>query len=268
MPSIEPTKPTKLMKRILTPPERLIVAADFKPTTKKEERDVELLGICSWTRQQVLALADKLEGTGVYLKVNSALRACGYNLIHDIQSRNLRVFADLKLFDIGATLEIDGIILKETEPELLTVAAPTGIAAMTALKSQLPNTEVLAATILTSITEEEANKTYRHAVLLDNVCMFARNATSSGVDGIICSAAEAPSVRRNINPNMTINTPAIRPAWAIVPGDDQNPDRIMTPAKAILVGVDRIVIGRPITQAENPYDAVMRTLEEIASVAG
>lgn len=73
-------------------------------------------------------------------------------------------------------------------------------------------------------------------------------------------------LRNVVRRSMTINIPAIRPMWVIVPGDDQNPDRIMTPAKAIKAGADRIVVGRPIVNAEKPYDAVMRTIEEIASV--
>jgi orotidine-5'-phosphate decarboxylase len=105
---------------------------------------------------------------------------------------------------------------------------------------------------------------FARAVLLDNVCMFARKADEANIDGIVCAPTEAHWVRQNIKPGMTINTPAIRPAWAVVKGDDQNPDRIMTPAKAIAAGADRIVVGRPIVRAENPYAAVMRTIEEIA----
>ena len=220
-----------------------------------------------WVRSKVLSLADSLKGTGVYIKVNSALRACGYDLISEIRSRGLRVFADLKLYDIGETLSTDGVLLCEEAPELLTVVCSTGKVAMQALKKEFLYTEVLGVTILTSVTQEEANRTYSFAVLKDSVCMFARNATDAGMDGIICAATEIELVRKSINDWMTINTPAIRPTWAIVPGDDQNPDRIMTPFKAIKAGADRIVVGRPIVQSKNPYDAAMRTIDEIASAS-
>ena len=71
--------------KLLAPPERLIVAADYKPDRKLGQHGA------SWVRQQVLILADSLSGTGVYLKVGSALRACGYELIAEIHERNLRV---------------------------------------------------------------------------------------------------------------------------------------------------------------------------------
>jgi orotidine-5'-phosphate decarboxylase len=245
--------------KTLTPAERLIVAADFKPPTEPADCPPGRM----WVVKQVMKLAGSLKGTGVYLKVNSALRAHGYGLIDFIHSCGLKVFADLKLFDIGETLSTDGTLLREARPELLTVSCMTGIVAMKALKAELPDTEVLGVTVLTSIDNTECFQFYRYPTVLGNVCRLASMADSVGMDGVICSAKEAPDVRQVIRPDMTINAPAIRPAYAIVPGDDQNPERIMTPAKAIRAGADRIVVGRPIVRAENPYDAVMRTIQEI-----
>jgi orotidine-5'-phosphate decarboxylase len=93
---------------------------------------------------------------------------------------------------------------------------------------------------------------------------FAKIAADAKLDGLISSAKAAEMLRAEFNIALSLNTPAIRPTWAIVPGDDQNPDLIMTPAMAIKAGADRIVVGRPIVKAEKPYDAVMRTIEEIA----
>ncbi|MDP3961616.1 MAG: orotidine 5'-phosphate decarboxylase / HUMPS family protein, partial [Pseudorhodobacter sp.] len=106
--------------RMLAPAERLIVAADFKPDLLKGNGR-------SWVRRQVLMLADSLKGTGVYLKTNSILRACGYDLIDEIHNRGLKVFADLKFYDIGETLSTDGALLKEFKPELVTVACIAGV---------------------------------------------------------------------------------------------------------------------------------------------
>jgi orotidine-5'-phosphate decarboxylase len=247
-------------RKTLTPAERLIVAADFKPQGRV------------WVEHQVVNLAKALQGTGVYLKVNSALRSVGYGLIETIRSYGLKVFADLKLYDIPETLGTDGALLNEYKPELLTVVCSAGMASMQGLKTQLPETEVLGVTVLTSLkTEDLPGLGYPAQISLD-VVIRALTETASGIDGNICSAKEAELVRRVMveqeKPNATINTPAIRPTWAIVPGDDQNPDRIMTPAKAIKAGADRIVVGRPIVKAEKPYDAVMRTIEEIASAIG
>lgn len=244
------------MEKILTPPERLIVAADFKPTERHHGR--------SWVHNNVRTLAASLDGTGVYLKVNSALRACGYDMIGMIHDYGLRVFADLKLYDISETLAIDGALLQAASPELLTTVCSVSQKAMSDLKSALPNTEVLGVTILTDLTADEVLEMYQCSIE-EAANYLASRAKKSNLDGLIASVAEATRLRSVVGDEMTINTPAIRPTWAMVAGDDQNPKRSRTPAEAIVAGADRIVVGRPITQSEKPYDAVMRTIDEIAS---
>ena len=245
-----------LREKTLTPAERLIVAADFKPIAPNGRE---------WVKAQVLSLADNLKGTGVYLKVNSALRACGYDLIGEIHSRGLRDFSDLKLFDIGETLSTDGVLLGEFKPNLLTVVCTAGVEAMQKLKAELPDTEVLGVTVLTSLKNADTQTMFTCSTE-EAAMRFAQVAAEAKIDGLISSPKEAEALRAKFGVMFTLNTPAIRPIWAIVPGDDQNPERIMTPAKAIKAGADRIVVGRPIVKAERPYDAVMRTIEEIASV--
>ena len=241
--------------KTLTPAERLIVGADFKPTAPNGRE---------WVRSKVLELADKLKGTGVCLKVNSALRACGYRLIDEIHERGLRVFADLKLIDISETLATDGVILREAKPELLTVICTAGSAAIAALKAELPDTEVLGVTVLTSLNDVDTDSMFR-ATVKESAVKFALVGESAGVDGFICSAKEVETIRAALNNphKMTINTPAIRPSWSVVKGDDQNSDRAVTPERALEIGADRIVVARPIVRAENPYDATMRTIDEI-----
>ncbi len=259
--------------KILTPAERLIVAADFKAPEENfwiEQGPYSGTSlICrskiAWVKRQVLALADSLKGTGVYLKVNSALRACGSDLIGEIHSRGLKVFADLKLFDISETLSIDGILLSEAKPELLTVVCGAGVAALRSLKTELPNTEVLGVTVLTSLKDEDTMRIFT-CTREEAVIRFAQLAVDAKIDGLICSPKEAKVLRTLFGGALTLNTPAVRPAWSVVPGDDQNPDLIMTPTKAIKASADRIVVGRPITkppQGMTSYDAVMRIIEEI-----
>ncbi len=238
----------------LTPAERLIVAADFKPIAPNGR---------AWVRREVLTLADNLYQTGVYLKVNSALRAYGYDLIAEIQGRGLRVFADLKLIDIGETLSIDGVLLKEAKPEILTTMCVAGLNAMQALKAELPDTEVLGVTVPTSLKNADTQAMFTCSTE-ETVMRFAQIAADAKIDGLISSPKEAEVLRAKFGIVLSLNTPAIRPTWAIVPGDGQNPDRIMTPTKAIRAGADRIMVGRPIVQSKNPHEAVMRIIEEIA----
>jgi orotidine-5'-phosphate decarboxylase len=240
----------------LTAQERLIIAADFPPHKEHDRK---------WISDQVLMLADELADTGVIIKVNSALRACGYSLIDEIHARKLRVFADLKLFDIEATLETDGAYLSEVSPYLLTAVCSTGLSGLVALKTALPKTEVLGVTVLTNMTDSDTDIMFSCNVQ-QAVLRFARIAKVANIGGVISAPYEADMLRKELGKGFTINTPAIRPAWSLVAGDDQNPARVMTPEKAILAGADRIVIGRPITQAKNRRDAVQKTLDEIASV--
>jgi len=231
------------MQKKLEPAERLIVAAD---------------------NIDVVDLAAKLQGTGVYLKVNSALRERGYPLILQIREFGLRVFADLKLNDIPETLATDGRLLAAVAPDLVTVMCSAGVAAIKALKTWLPDTEVLGVTVLTSMTDDDSRSLFGCTVpgAVRRLACLAREA---GIDGLVASAKEAQDLREILGKDMSINTPAIRPAWVTVAGDDQNASRVTTPAEAIRLGADRIVVGRPIVRAQDPRTAVLRTIEEIAS---
>ena len=243
--------------KTLEPAQRLVVAADFKPIAPNG-RD--------WARAEVYRLAESLRGTGVTIKVNSILRACGYDMIGVLHANGLRVFADLKLDDISETLSTDGALLQEFKPELLTAKCTAGEKALIALSDALPDTEVLGVTFLTSQTLEDAISIY-NCTPEDVVRRLAKVAVAADIGGLVASPAEAQMLRAIVG-DRSINTPAIRPSWSLVEGDDQNPDRVMTPAKAIAAGADRIIVGRPIVKAESPYDAAMRTIEEIASVLG
>ena len=235
----------------LTPAERLIVAADFEPVDGRRE-SVEL---------QVLRLADDLRDTGVYLKVNSALAACGYRLIRRIHERGLRVFADPKLVDIDETLRLYGTLLRQDPPELLTTMCDNSIRALGKLKESVSEkTEVLGVTALTTMDESDTQELYSCSVE-DAVLRRAARAHAAGFGGLICSARESTTLSSLYGQTMTINTPGIRPAWSVVAGDDQK--RTMTPSDAIRSGSTRIIVGRPITQAANRLGAVRRILEEI-----
>ena len=230
--------------------DRLIVAADFSPREH---------GGISGVEHSVLELAHEIKGMGVYIKVGSILRAVGYGLIRQLHELGLRVFADLKLIDISETMKIDGEMLEEVRPEIVTCMCCAGVKGMHKLNQALSHTEVFGVTVLTSFNEEECRAIFTCSTEV-SVLRFAKMAKQAGLGDLILSSKEA-QVIRNHELTLGINTPGIRPEWSFVEGDDQA--RTLTPKKAILNGAERLVIGRPITQANSPRDAVLRTLEEI-----
>lgn len=240
--------------------ERLIVAADYSPKKYGGIRGVE---------SKVLALAKELEGLGVYIKVNSVLRAVGYSLITKLHDLGLKVFADLKLIDIPNTMATDGEMLAEAKPEIVTVMCCAGIDGMNAVQKVIGHsTEVLGVTVLTSLNEEECQAIFTCSTKA-GVLKFARLAQLAGVGGLILSPKEVEILKNRFELTLSLNTPGIRPEWSIVKGDDQT--RVLTPQKAIRNGAERIVLGRPILRAasnsnglpQKPKEAVERTLEEI-----
>ena len=247
------------MQKVLTPAERLIVAFDFKPDLTKDQGR-------QWVRDQVLNLSDQIAGIGCIVKVNSALRLYGYDLIDVLHGRGLQVFADLKFYDIKETLATDGVILRETKPEIVTVACCAGVAAMKALKAELPDSEVLGVSVLTGLDDGDTDTMFG-CLVSDAVMRFAGLGADAMLGGFISAPKEVAALRAKFGELFSYNTPAIRPKWSFVPGDDQNPKRAMTPFEAIKAGADRIVVGRPIIGAAKPYDAVMRTIEEITLAA-
>lgn len=243
------------MRKKLEPAERLIVAFDFRPQDCGSRLNV---------RKHIIKLAEQLKGTGVYVKLNSSLRAFGYEIIDPIRQLGLSFFADLKLNDIDSTLATDAEFLECYKPNILTFMCSAGQKVVPALRRWLPATELVGVTVLTSLTQQDTYVIHGCAIK-EAALHLAGLAKEANADGLVASAAEAWALRLYVGDDMSINTPAIRPSWAVVKDDNQNPDRIMTPAKAIQAGADRIVVGRPIVQAENPYDAVMRTIDELAT---
>lgn len=241
---------------ITNPAERLIVAIDLDPHESGSRVE---------SKRDVLELVARMARTGVYIKVNSALRAVGYNLIDNIHAHGLKVFADLKLFDIGETLSKDGKFLQAVKPGILTVSCQSGREAMRRLKDMLPDTEVIGVAALTSLSPAEVQRVFGCSPL-DAILRQAELALDAGLDGMVCSPAEVTALRRHFGDLLRFVTPAIRPEWSVVTGDDQERSRIATPAKALRSGSDRLVVGRPITQAKDPLRAIARTLEEVASV--
>jgi orotidine-5'-phosphate decarboxylase len=123
-------------------------------------------------------------------------------------------------------------------------------------------TRLLGVTVLTSLGDADLAATGQSRPVLDQVLRLARLARESGLDGVIASPHEVAAVRAECGPDFLIVTPGVRPAWSAM--DDQK--RVMSPAEAVAAGADYLVIGRPITRADDPRAAVHRIVEEIEAV--
>jgi orotidine-5'-phosphate decarboxylase len=234
--------------------ERLIVAADYDPAHLRSA-DACLI--------EFRKLVDSISGTGIIIKVNSLLRRFGFGLIEEINGAGLGCMADLKLDDIPNTMEIDAKFLREFKPDLLTVKCSAGIDGMARLKLALDDCEIIGVTVLTSFTPEDCSRVYGERDIEIMVLELFNLAKDAGIDGVVCSPNEVSGLSE-LQTDLKFIVPGIRPKWSIVENDDQNLNRVKTPREAILLGAHRIVVGRPITQSEDPKDAIEKTLEEIS----
>jgi orotidine-5'-phosphate decarboxylase len=173
-----------------------------------------------------------------------------------------RVFLDLKLHDIGNTVAQGAKSVARLGATFLTVHAypQTMKAAVEAREGDL---RILAVTVLTSYDDHDLKAAGYDATVRELAAERAAQAHDIGVDGLVCSAAEAANLRSIIGTKMALVTPGIRPAGAEA-GDQK---RIMTPAAAIASGADYLVVGRPILAAADPKTAADAIVAEIAGAA-
>ena len=176
-------------------------------------------------------------------------------------------FLDLKFHDIPATIRgAASRILRGAK--LATVHVDQGRKSLAASVEALKNdgVKILGVTVLTHLGPDDlealgiAPEYARNPAKL--VLLRAKLAHAAGCDGVVCSGAEARAVKAAFGPDFLVVCPAIRPAWAAVPGDDQS--RLTTPYEAIRAGADYIVVGRPIRLAASPAEAARRVAAEIA----
>ena len=187
----------------------------------------------------------------------------GLDLVREIAKAGGNVFLDMKLLDIGNTVERATANAAETGARFLTVHGHDTKTMKAAVagrgRSQM---KLLAVTVLTSLTAEDLREQGVSSLgPADLVLHRARLARDSGFDGVIASGQEAARVRSALGPGFLIVTPGIRPAGGAA-GDQK---RITTPADAIRAGADHLVVGRPITEAPDPAAAARAILAEIAA---
>ena len=189
--------------------------------------------------------------------------AGGIEFARELIGQGKQVFVDLKLHDIGNTVEKGVDSIAKIGATFLTVHAyPQTMKAAVAGKSG-SKLKILAVTVLTSYDDKDLHEAGYASPVSELVKRRAEQARDIGVDGLVCSPEEAAALRSIAGDKMVLVTPGIRPAGAAA-GDQK---RIMTPAKAIGAGADYLVVGRPITEAADPKAAARSIVEEIAQAA-
>jgi orotidine-5'-phosphate decarboxylase len=203
-----------------------------------------------------------------WLKIGlEAFIAFGPELVREIAATGPRVFLDVKLHDIPATVRRASANAAACGVDLFTVHAAGGRAMLEAAvvgaregTSSVPP-KIVAVTLLTSIDREVLRELGVASSPEELVPRWAELARDSGLDGVVSSPREAAQIRRECGPEFLIVTPGIRPAGSAT--DDQR--RVLTPRQAIVAGADILVVGRPITRAPDPAEAAREILMEIES---
>ena len=218
---------------------RIIVALDFSE------------------RQQAIEFSRKVTPDQCRLKVGKELfTSAGPALVEELVGYGYDVFLDLKFHDIPNTVMKASSAAAKLGVWMLNVHALGGAAMMQAAREGIEIVAqrpfLIAVTVLTSMSARDLQGLGIATPLPQIVDQLARNAISNGLDGVVCSAQEAPALRASIGDAALLVTPGIRPDWAAA--DDQQ--RIVTPQQAIADGASYLVIGRPITRHENPAQAL------------
>ena len=176
--------------------------------------------------------------------------------VREMAAVGLPIFLDLKLHDIPNTVAKAVQALRPLEPSILTVHAAGGRAMLEDAKAAAPNgTKVVAVTVLTSLDSDDLTAIGVGGDPHSQVERLTLLAKEAGIDGVVCSGNEVATARK-IWPNGFFVVPGVRPAG----GDQGDQKRVMTPRKALDAGASILVIGRPITQADDP-DAAARAIE-------
>lgn len=215
--------------------------------------------------EQALALADRLSPQLCRVKVGKELfTRAGPAVVEALQARGFEVFLDLKFHDIPNTVAGAVRAAGELGVWMVNVHAGGGRrmmeAAAAALQPLSQKPLLIAVTVLTSLSREDLRELGYEESPEQRVRRLAALAAESGMDGVVCSAQEAPALRRERGDDFCLVTPGIRLA-----GDDaQDQRRVVTPAEAMALGADYLVIGRSITGAPEPLDALARVTAEIA----
>lgn len=220
------------------------------------------------SQNPALALADQLDPAKCRLKVGKELfTRSGPDLVKALQSRGFDIFLDLKFHDIPNTTSAAVAAAAELGVWMVNVHASGGEKMMVACRERLESFGndrplLIAVTVLTSMSDEDLAGIGITSSAEAHVSRLATLTKNSGLDGVVCSAQEAPRLKAEQGSDFQLITPGIRPLTS----DKGDQQRIMTPTDALKAGSDYLVIGRPITQAPDPLAALESIHAEVVAV--
>ena len=215
--------------------------------------------------EATLNFLDKFEGKKPFVKIGMELYyAEGPSIVKEIKKRGHKIFLDLKLHDIPNTVKKSMAVLSRLDVDMTNLHASGTVAMMEAALEGLTRPDgtrpmLIAVTQLTSTSEERMREDLLINEPIDKVVMhYASRAKVAGLDGVVCSPLEAEKVHNVCGKDFVTVTPGVR----FADGEKGDQVRVMTPAEAKKIGSDYIVVGRPITAAEDPVAAYERCCRE------
>ena len=235
----------------------------------KKELQRQVIVACDFPNsQQTLAFLDMFQDEKPFVKIGMELfYGAGPDIVRQIKGRGHQIFLDLKLHDIPNTVKKAMMVLRDLDIDICNLHASGTIRMMEAALEGLTRPDgsrplLIAVTQLTSTDQEALRNDLLIERPIDEVVMhYALNARKAGLDGVVCSPLEAGKVHEVCGNHFLAVTPGIR----FTDGDVGDQKRIMTPAEAKKIGSDYIVVGRPITAAQDPVAAYLRCVEEFCN---
>lgn len=223
------------------------------------------------SKDEVITFLSKFPGRKPFVKIGMELfYAEGPDIVREIKGMGHKIFLDLKLHDIPNTVKKSMSVLSGLDVDMCNVHAAGTIAMMGGALEGLTRADgtrplLIAVTQLTSTSEECMQKElWIPNTIEDTVMHYAKNARSAGLDGVVCSPLEAGKVHEACGKDFITVTPGVR----FADGDVGDQKRVTTPERARKLGSDYIVVGRPITQAEDPAAAYERCMAEFTGKLG
>lgn len=217
------------------------------------------------SKEQVLTFLDKFTDRKPFVKIGMELYyAEGPDIVRELKARGHKIFLDLKLHDIPNTVKKSMAVLSRLDVDITNLHAAGATNMMKAALEGLTRPDgtrplLIAVTQLTSTDQETMERDLLIHEPIDQVVMhYAETAKNAGLDGIVCSPLEAQKVHDRCGNNFLTITPGVR----FADGEIGDQKRVMTPAQAKAIGSDYIVVGRPITAAEDPVAAYNRCVAE------
>ena len=235
----------------------------IKNTIPARERLIFALDVPDLERAKKLVTT--LDDSVMFYKLGLEFFLSGnyFELVAELKDRGKKVFADLKLFDIPATVAAAVRQLAKQDINFCTIHGNDGM--MRAAAQAKGDMQVLAVTVLTSLDQGDLDDLGFQCDARTLVLSRARRALEAGCDGVVSSGLEVPALRESVDKALITVCPGIRPIFNDEAPADDDQQRVVTPARAISSGADYLVIGRPIRDASDPRAAAEQIQQEILS---